>query len=69
MTRLPDRPTLTVAEVAELLDVTEDALYRAVQRGEIPAIRIGRIWRIPTARLADMLGMTAPASAELAATR
>ncbi|MFD8533899.1 helix-turn-helix domain-containing protein [Streptosporangium canum] len=54
---LPDRATMTVAEAALLLGVHRDAAYDAVHRGELPAIRVGRAIRIPTAKLADLLGI------------
>ncbi|MEV4182230.1 helix-turn-helix domain-containing protein [Streptosporangium canum] len=34
-----------------------DAAYDAIRRGELPAIRVGRAIRIPTAKLADLLGL------------
>jgi excisionase family DNA binding protein len=43
---------LTVAAVAERLDVNPATVYRAVSRGELPAIRIGRTIRIPEIALA-----------------
>ena len=39
-------PTLTATEVAELLHVDRDTLYKALRAGQIPARRIGRVWRI-----------------------
>lgn len=51
------RHTLTVLEVAQILDVSDDAVYDAAGRGEIPSIRVGRRVLIPTAKLADMLGV------------
>lgn len=43
------RPALTVDQVASRLAVSRGAIYAAVQRGEIPCIRIGRAVRIPAA--------------------
>jgi excisionase family DNA binding protein len=37
---------VTVAELAELLRVSNMTVYRLVQAGEIPAIRVGRSYRI-----------------------
>lgn len=54
---LPDAPTMSVAEVARVLGVSRDAAYDAVKRGEIPALHIGRAIRIPTAKVAEMLGV------------
>jgi excisionase family DNA binding protein len=38
---------LTVAEVAELMRVSNMTVYRLVHSGELPAIRFGRSFRIP----------------------
>lgn len=49
---MPDRsPFLTVAEAAAYLRVSETAIYRAVRRDEIPAIRVGSAIRIPRTAL------------------
>ena len=37
---------LTAAEVAEQLRVSKMTVYRLVQRGELPAVRVGRNYRI-----------------------
>jgi excisionase family DNA binding protein len=37
---------LTVAEVAEELRVSTMTVYRLIQRDELPALRIGRSYRI-----------------------
>ena len=37
---------LTVAEVAEQLRVSTMTVYRLIQREELPALRIGRSYRI-----------------------
>jgi excisionase family DNA binding protein len=36
----------TVAEVASLLRVSNMTVYRLVQAGELPAVRVGRSYRI-----------------------
>ncbi|WP_182909812.1 helix-turn-helix domain-containing protein [Microbispora sp. H13382] len=46
-----DRHTLTVPETARLLGISDDATYDAVQRGDIPSIRIGQKISIPSAKL------------------
>ncbi len=48
--------TMTIPEAAELLGISRSAAYRAVARGEIPTIRIGRRLLVPTAKLYTMLG-------------
>jgi excisionase family DNA binding protein len=46
---------LKVREAAAILRVGRNQLYQAIARGEVPAVRIGRTIRIPTAALADLL--------------
>lgn len=46
-----DRPTLGVAETAELLGVSRGLVQPAVRDGSLPSRRIGRRILIPTARL------------------
>lgn len=48
--------TMTIPEAARLLGISRSAAYRAVARGEIPTIRIGRRLLVPTAKLYTMLG-------------
>ena len=38
---------LTVEEVAELVRVSRMTVYRWVRAGELPAVRVGRSFRIP----------------------
>jgi excisionase family DNA binding protein len=52
-------PTLTVEQAAELLGIGRNQTYEAVARGEVPAMRIGRRWIIPTVRLLKLLGVGA----------
>ncbi len=40
---------LTVAEVAELVRVSRMTVYRLVQAGELPAVRVGKSYRVPEA--------------------
>jgi excisionase family DNA binding protein len=37
---------LTVAEVADLLRVSNMTVYRLIQQGELPAVRVGRSYRL-----------------------
>ncbi|OKL46924.1 DNA-binding protein [Boudabousia liubingyangii] len=44
----PPRPKLaTVAEIADLLRVSKMTVYRMIHDGELPAIRVGRSFRVP----------------------
>ncbi len=38
---------LTVAEVAERLQIGRDSAYKLVQRSDFPAVRIGHLIRVP----------------------
>jgi len=39
---------LTVAEVADMMRVSRMTVYRLVHSGELPAIRFGRSFRVPS---------------------
>lgn len=55
---LPD--LLTVAEVAALLRVSRMTVYRLIHTDELPAIRLGRSFRIPTHAVRTIMGGEAP---------
>ncbi|MBC3760421.1 helix-turn-helix domain-containing protein [Quadrisphaera oryzae] len=38
---------LTVAEVATMMRVSKMTVYRLVHSGEMPAVRVGRSFRVP----------------------
>ncbi|WP_106817328.1 helix-turn-helix domain-containing protein [Janibacter massiliensis] len=38
---------LTVAEVASIMRVSKMTVYRMVHAGELPAVRVGRSFRVP----------------------
>jgi len=38
---------LTVAEVAEMMRLSRMTVYRLVHGGELPAVRVGRSFRVP----------------------
>lgn len=38
---------MTVDEVAAYLGVVPDTVYRKARRGEIPAVKMGKMWRFP----------------------
>ena len=55
-----DRPLsevrfLTVAEVAAVMRVSKMTVYRLVHGGELPAIRVGRSFRVPEQAVHDYL--------------
>ena len=51
ISRTDPRPTLTVAEAAELLGASRWLVQQQVSRGALPAVRLGRRIHIPRARL------------------
>lgn len=58
---LSERPTLTVAETAELLGISRWLVQQAVREGALPSLRLGRRILIPRARLQAWLeGVAAP---------
>lgn len=57
-----------IARVAGYLGVSERTVYNRVRSGELPAIKVGRLWRVRESALRAYLGeMPAPLSAETAA--
>jgi excisionase family DNA binding protein len=46
---------LTVAEVASKMRVSKMTVYRLVHSGEMPAVRVGRSFRVPEQAVADYL--------------
>jgi len=46
---------LTVAEVAALMRVSKMTVYRLVHHGELPAVRVGRSFRVPEQAVQDYL--------------
>jgi excisionase family DNA binding protein len=46
---------LTVAEVATVMRVSKMTVYRIVHAGELPAVRVGRSFRVPERAVHDYL--------------
>ena len=46
---------LTVAEVASVMRVSKMTVYRLVHNGELPAVRVGRSFRVPEQAVHDYL--------------
>ena len=60
MSTTPDRALsevrfLTVAEVAAMMRVSKMTVYRLVHNGELPAVRVGRSFRVPEQAVNDYL--------------
>ena len=52
---LADVRFLTVAEVAAVMRVSKMTVYRMVHAGELPAVRVGRSFRVPEKAVHDYL--------------
>jgi excisionase family DNA binding protein len=50
-----DRRWLTVAEAGALAGICRSAAYDAVNRGDIPSIRVGRLIRVPRRKWLSIL--------------
>lgn len=63
MTNVPDpsvKPLLTVDEAESLLGVSRSTVYRRINDGTLPSIRLGaRSTRLATAEILRMLGFVA----------
>ena len=44
---MSDAKFLTVAEVASIMRVSKMTVYRMVHNGDLPAVRVGRSFRVP----------------------
>ncbi|HLC49088.1 MAG TPA: helix-turn-helix domain-containing protein [Candidatus Andersenbacteria bacterium] len=45
---------LTIEEAAHKLRVKPISVYRMCRRGELPAVKVGRSWRISNKKLSEM---------------
>ncbi len=52
---LPDPKFLTIAEVASMMRVSKMTVYRLVHGGELPAVRVGRSFRVTEDDVNDYL--------------
>lgn len=52
---IPPDHFLTVAEVAAMMRVSKMTVYRLVHSGELPAVRVGRSFRVPSDAVDDYL--------------
>lgn len=57
---LTDRLALTVKESAAVLGVGRDAVYNAINRGDLRAVRLGGSLLVPRAELERILGVEDP---------
>jgi excisionase family DNA binding protein len=57
----PDSPTtLTVDEVAQRLRLHRRTVLKLAARGEIPAVRLGKLYRFDSQKIAALFGSDAP---------
>lgn len=52
----------TLDEVAEILKVTKRTLYNYLKAGTLPAVKIGKSYRITEANLQEFISRDTPAS-------
>ena len=50
-----EQTLMTLEELCDALMIGKNAAYRLLKEGKIKAFRIGRIWKIPRASLAEYL--------------
>ncbi len=55
MTNADKGTFLTVAEVAEIMRVSKMTVYRLVHSGDLPAVRVGRSFRVHQKAVDDYL--------------
>jgi len=49
---------ITIPDAAKRLSVSERTIRRLIERGELRAVRVGRVWRVPMEALRDYLSET-----------
>ncbi|WP_181378350.1 helix-turn-helix domain-containing protein [Teichococcus aestuarii] len=65
-TTVASQCALTLAQTAERLSIAYITAWRMVQRGDFPAVRVGRSWRIEPDALRSWLDAKRSARAEAA---
>ena len=50
---MPDKPFLTIQEVARRFGVNVTTVYRLAKQGKLPAFKVGNQWRFSEARLEE----------------
>lgn len=54
---LDGRLVASITDVAALLETDPRTVLRGIEAGDIPAVKVGRVWRIPVPKLKAMLGL------------
>jgi len=50
---MPEKPYLTVEDVAKRFGINVTTVYRLVQQGKLPAFKVGNQWRVSETRLEE----------------
>jgi len=50
---MPAEPWVSVEEVARHLNVAKDSVYRWIERRQLPAHKIGRLWKFKLSEVDD----------------
>ena len=59
--------TISPQRAAQILGVSIRAVHKAMDRGDCPAVRVGRLRRVPTAQFLATYGLPDPSEADRAA--
>ena len=46
---------MTVDELCESLDISQNIAYQLLKTGQIPCFKIGRVWKIPRQSVSDFI--------------
>ncbi|MGU3537742.1 helix-turn-helix domain-containing protein [Methylobacterium sp. A54F] len=57
------QPTVDVVLAGRVLGVGRNTAYKAIRDGSIPAVKVAGQYRVPTARLRQILGLAEPNAA------
>lgn len=60
---LAAQATISVLHAGEVLGLSKSAIYAAAHNGDLPTIRVGRRFLVPTEKLAEMLGLKSEVAA------
>ena len=56
MTNKNEDSILTISELSEYLRIPVDSLYKIVQKGAIPGVKIGKHWRFQKSQIDKWFG-------------
>jgi excisionase family DNA binding protein len=55
ITAVMTQPTVDVVLAGRVLGIGKNTAYKAARDGTIPSFKVGAQWRVPTAKLREML--------------